>query len=81
MPAPSSDARSVLRRRTFRTRSVSGLTDLLVQLQSERFTGKVMLNLSQGGFQDALVEDSAPLFVEQSPASRSDYLTNLRELR
>ncbi len=84
MPIPPvADARKMVRQRTFRARSVSGITDLIVQLQAERFTGKITLNLSQGGWQDVLVEDSAALDRPQGPAPSPppEYLANLAELR
>ena len=48
-----------VRKRHFEARSVADVSDILGRLSSEGYTGKVHVNLSQGGFCGVDTEDSS----------------------
>ncbi len=55
---------AVVRRRVFKGCAIDGaggIPAVLWQLHAERFTGKVTINMSQGGIQNAYAEDSHDL--------------------
>jgi hypothetical protein len=51
--------------RTRRVRvTVTGIEALVYRLKLEKFTGKLVLNFSQGGLNEGTLEDSTPLPID-----------------
>jgi hypothetical protein len=57
------ETRLTMRRERRIAVSATSLEELVLRLRAERFTGKLVVNMSQGGFQSALVEDSTPVLA------------------
>lgn len=62
-PGDCSTETVVTRKRVF-TVSLVGMEEFLFNLRKDRFTGKITVNMSQGGMNSVIVEDCERLPVE-----------------
>lgn len=58
---PKAISRFVLRKRTFEARTMDEVKTILESLHAEKYTGPVVIDMSQGGVRSMTAEDRAAL--------------------
>ena len=58
---PKATARFVLRKRTFEAHTMDEVRQILEALHAEKYSGPVMIEMSQGGVRSMTAEDRASL--------------------
>jgi hypothetical protein len=64
LPFDEDTSLTMTRRRRYAVTATT-VEELLLRLRRDKFTGKVVINMSQGGFNAVTAEDSAPVSPPQ----------------